>query len=115
MNLIPQSQLGSFRRERGRNKKREKLKRSIALLSFVVVLLAVGFVRTSAQKPEKDIADNRRYGLKMLKDIKAALRDHYFDPTFHGLDLDKRFQVAADAMGQATSGGQVLGIVAQAV
>src|SRR5262245_3225270 len=78
-------------------------------------LVAVVFISTAAQQPEKNIGDNRKYGLKMLKDIKGALREHYYDPTFHGVDLDARFKLAAEKIGEATSGGQIFGIVAQAV
>jgi C-terminal processing protease CtpA/Prc len=80
---------------------------------FLVLLLFLTFAQ--AQQPEKNIGDNRRYGLKMLKDIKTAIKEHYYDPTFHGVDLDARFQLAAQNVGQATSGGQVFGIIAQAV
>jgi C-terminal processing protease CtpA/Prc len=84
-------------------------------LCCLLLLLAAAPVLTPAQKPEKNIDDSRRQGLKMLKDIKAALKENYYDPAFHGLDLDAHFQLAAEKIGAATSGGQVSGIVAQAV
>lgn len=94
---------------------RQQLMRTIAYLCCVLFLIAIGFRSVSAQKPEENIGDNRKYGLQMLKDIKAALKKHYYDPTFHGVDLEARFKLAADKIGEAASGGQVLGIVAQAV
>jgi carboxyl-terminal processing protease len=81
----------------------------------VLVLWALTSVRVQAQTLEKGIGDSRKNGLKMLKDIKATLKERYYDPTFHGMDLDARFQTAAENIGRATSGGQVFGIIAQAV
>lgn len=90
-------------------------KTSLARLCCLLLLLAAAPFPTPAQKPEKDIDDSRRQGLKMLKDIKAALRENYYDPAFGGLDLDARFQLAAEKVGAAVTGGQVYGIVAQTV
>src|ERR1700759_504380 len=84
-------------------------------LFCAMLLLAACAVTVLAQQAEKNIGESRRNGLKMLKDIKSALKEHYYDPTFHGLDLDARFQLAAEKMEQATTGGQVFGIIAQAV
>jgi C-terminal processing protease CtpA/Prc len=89
--------------------------RIILRLCCALVLIAVCVASTPAQQLEKNIDENRKHGLKMLKDIKAALKEHYYDPTFHGLDLDARFQLAAEKVQQATTGGQVFGIIAQAV
>jgi C-terminal processing protease CtpA/Prc len=93
----------------------QKLTRAFAVLGCALMLTAVGFRPVSAQKLEKNIGENRKYGLEMLKEIKAALKKYYYDPNFHGLDLDARFREAADKVKEATSGGQVLGVVAQAV
>jgi carboxyl-terminal processing protease len=39
---------------------------------------------------------NRARGLRMIRDIKEALRSKYYDPKFHGIDLDERFKKAAE-------------------
>lgn len=51
----------------------------------------------------------------MLKAARAAIKEEYFDPKFRGLDLDARFKVAEEKIEAATSMGQALGIIAQAV
>jgi C-terminal processing protease CtpA/Prc len=51
----------------------------------------------------------------MLKVIKKDLQNHYYDPTFHGLDLEARFARAEQDIEQATSLGHMFGIIAQAV
>jgi C-terminal processing protease CtpA/Prc len=51
----------------------------------------------------------------MLKVIKKELQNHYYDPTFHGLDLEARFARAEQDIEQATSLGHMFGIIAQAV
>lgn len=40
-------------------------------------------------------AGNRARGLRMLKDIKEIIKTNYYDSTFHGIDLDARFERAA--------------------
>ena len=51
----------------------------------------------------------------MLKAARATLKEDYFDSNFRGIDLDARFKVAAEKIDAATSMGQALGIIAQAV
>jgi len=58
---------------------------------------------------------DRMRGKTMLKVIKKELQNRYYDPTFHGLDLESRFLKAQQDVDQATSVGQVFGIIAQAV
>ena len=51
----------------------------------------------------------------MLGQIKNDIKKNYYDPTFHGMDLEARFKTAEEKINQATSVGQVFGIIAQAV
>lgn len=81
----------------------------------LLLLLAVVSVPAQAQKPESNTGTYRVYGLKMLKEIKDALKEHYYDPTFGGLDLDAHFKLAAGKIEGATTGGQIYGIIAQTV
>jgi len=54
-------------------------------------------------------------GKTMIKTIKKELQNHYYDQTFHGVDIEARFSKAEAAIDQAGSLGQVFGIIAQAV
>jgi carboxyl-terminal processing protease len=49
----------------------------------------------------------------MLSTIRDDIRKNYYDPNFRGINLDERFKVADEKLKQATSLGQVFGIIAQ--
>jgi C-terminal processing protease CtpA/Prc len=51
----------------------------------------------------------------MLRTIRKELQKNYYDPAFHGVDLEARFQAAELKIETAGSLGQLMGIVAQAV
>jgi C-terminal processing protease CtpA/Prc len=51
----------------------------------------------------------------MLNQIRLDLKKNYYDPNFHGMDVDARFKQAEEKINTATSQGQILGIIAQAV
>src|SRR5947207_346773 len=48
----------------------------------------------------------------MLADMKIDLKKSYYDPTFHGVDIEARFQEADEKIKQATSLGQIFGTIA---
>jgi len=50
----------------------------------------------------------------MLRNVKDELKKEYYDPALHGINLDETFKAANDKINQATSNGQVFGIIAQA-
>ncbi|HZJ42743.1 MAG TPA: S41 family peptidase [Pyrinomonadaceae bacterium] len=66
-----------------------------------------GFAQTAPTGYERD------RGRAMLNIIKNDLKKYYYDPTFHGMDLDARFKEAEEKMKTAASQGQILGIIAQ--
>ena len=49
----------------------------------------------------------------MLSVVKSDLKNNYYDPNFHGMDLDARFKTAEEKIKQAASLGQAFGIIAQ--
>ena len=49
----------------------------------------------------------------MLDQIKNEIKKNYYDPTYHGIDLESRFKAADEKITSATSLGQVFGIIAQ--
>lgn len=81
----------------------------LLLISFAVVLcLPPG--DSSAQKAGRlEIGQWR----DVLKNLKATLKDNYYDPSLHGIDIDARFELAHDKMKSATSVSQLTGIAAQ--
>jgi carboxyl-terminal processing protease len=57
----------------------------------------------------------RERGRVMLNSIKAEIKSNYYDPTFHGMDIEARFKEADEKIKDATSISQIFGIIAQAV
>jgi carboxyl-terminal processing protease len=87
------------------------MRRLLIFSSLTLVL----FQSAVAQQLEKHIETSRANGLKMLKTVKQQIEENYYDPNFHGLDLDARFAEAEARIKTATTQGQVIGIIAQAV
>lgn len=56
---------------------------------------------------------DRERGLAMLGTIKNELKQNYYDPNFHGMDLDARFKLAETKVKESTSLGQMFGLIAQ--
>lgn len=78
--------------------------------AVAAVVLAAALSAT-AQLKDSDLSRGRT----MLKTIKKDLKDHYYDPTFRGLDLDARLLKAEQDLEKATSLGHIFGIIAQAI
>jgi len=79
---------------------------------MLCLLIMVANFQAAAQQLN---SEDRSRGHLMLNAIKEDLKKTYYDPTFHGVDLDARFKAADELIKQATSLGQVFGIIAQAV
>jgi carboxyl-terminal processing protease len=91
---------------------------SVPFRNWLVVLAMVGLgalLITVASKAYGQKLSNVdiEQGRQMLRNVKSELTKKYYDPTFHGMDIDERFKLADEKMKGAESTGQVLGIVAQ--
>ena len=80
-------------------------------LMLLLLFLSIFTVGTYAQNLgfEKD----RHIGI--LKSIKEDIKKNYYDPQFHGIDLETQFKKAEEAIQQADSVGKMSGIIAQAL
>lgn len=58
---------------------------------------------------------DREAGRQMLKMIRLDIEKHYYDPSFHGIDLKERFGQADERIKNAKSNGEIFGIIAQAL
>src|SRR3954447_4947819 len=58
---------------------------------------------------------DRERAQAMFGEIKGSIKKDYYDPTFHGVDIDAKFKSADDMIKKATSLGQAFGIIAQAM
>src|SRR5215213_5521190 len=82
---------------------------------FALHLLVAGLIQPALAQDAKRLERERERGLQMLKGTKELLKENYYDPTFHAMDLEARFKVAEEKMKQAESLGQIFGIIAQAL
>ena len=85
--------------------------RGFLLLAVMTIPLITALLTLAQEMRDTD----RIRGRTMLKVIKKELQNRYYDPTFHGQDLEGRFLKAEQDVGQATSVGHMFGIIAQAV
>lgn len=95
------------------NFKRRPLRAWLLALAAVLFLNSHAVLSVVAQQQISNFDRDR--GRMMLDIIKNDIKKNYYDPTFHGMDLDTRFKTAEEKIKQATSIGQIFGIIAQAV
>jgi len=66
----------------------EKQIKILLIASFwFAIVFAPGMLR--GQPPAPVI--NRERGKEMLSNVKAAVKEAYYDPNFHGVDIDEKF------------------------
>lgn len=78
----------------------------LSLGLFLVATLLV----TAQEQPIQ--ADERATVRAMLSDIKDDIKNNYYDPKFHGVDIDARYSETADRISKATSLNQAFGMIA---
>jgi C-terminal processing protease CtpA/Prc len=49
----------------------------------------------------------------MLANVKSAVKKDYYDPNFHGIDIEARFKQASDKLKEVTTTGQGFAVIAQ--
>jgi C-terminal processing protease CtpA/Prc len=84
------------------------LMREIALFIglFIVCSVSPAFSQSFSSQ-------DRDRGATMLKIIKDDLTKHYYDPAFHGIDLEARFKTAESKIKVTKSNAEVFGVIAQ--
>jgi C-terminal processing protease CtpA/Prc len=84
--------------------------RKLVTAALLAGLLVTPLTLAHAQKVEPKDRDR---GQEMLRRIKESLKKNYYDPTFHGMDLETRFATASTKIKEASSVGQIFGTIAQ--
>ena len=84
--------------------------RTIAAMLLLFLLASFGSVLGQSLS-----SNDRAVGHIMLKNVKDAIKKNYYDPNFHGVNLEDTFKDADEKINQATSNGQVCGIISKAV
>jgi carboxyl-terminal processing protease len=79
------------------------------LLALLLAALPCATPPVRAQSLSLDRDRSRQ----MLETVKKDLREHYYDPTFRGMNLDERFKQADERIKTAGNRGQMFGIIAQ--
>lgn len=88
-----------------------KMRRFLAHVTVLVILLSTFTVTLTAQQKMDSVERARMKA--MLKGIKGAVKNDYYDEGYHGIDIEARFKAAEEKLDAATSTGQGLGIIAQ--
>src|SRR6266850_4604637 len=80
---------------------------------IAIVVYLAPLVAQPAQQPATRLSSfDRGNSLSMLKQIKEDLTKNYYDPTFHGMDVDKKVAAAAERIKTAASAGEASAILA---
>lgn len=74
------------------------------------VAAAVGVLAATVSAQVSNIG--RGTALEMLKQVKEDLKKHYYDPSFHGIDLDARFAAADAKVRQAANATELTTVLA---
>lgn len=83
--------------------------------ALVAVLFSLAFGGLKSIQAQSIGSSERDRARTMLQTMKQDIKKHYYDPNFHGMDLDARFKAAEEKIKTATSLGQLFGIIAQAM
>jgi len=80
-------------------------------IACLVFCFSLPLATVRSQEKASDL--DRERGRTMLKRIKEDLKKNYYDPKFHGVDIEAAFKAADEKLKHAQSVGQVFGIIAQ--
>ncbi|HEX8146634.1 MAG TPA: S41 family peptidase [Pyrinomonadaceae bacterium] len=94
--------------------RRRALVRAFLLPVLAAAVLVSAAPRRPALAQQVDGFERGRWK-DALNVIKDDIKKNYYDPNFHGIDLDAHFKKAEEKMKQAQSIGQLFGIIAQAL
>src|SRR3954466_2817011 len=89
------------------------LKMSLSRRVLVCMVLTAGIFQAAQSQTISN--NDRESGRDMLRMIRLDIQKYYYDPSFHGIDLEGRFKEADEKIKSATSNGQIFGIIAQAL
>jgi C-terminal processing protease CtpA/Prc len=97
------------------------MKRSDSIVSryspawrLLAACLFVAAIASTAAAQSLSSFEKQR-ALSMLDQVRDDIKKNYYDPQFHGVDMDTTFKAASEKIKNAVSNGQVMGIIAQAV
>src|SRR4051812_45761988 len=80
------------------------------LAAAFYLLLGTVFALAQQESP-LDAKINRQRGLEMLADIQRTLTEQYYDPSFHGIDLNERFRIAKERIKDLQTNPQIFRVI----
>lgn len=83
------------------------------LLLQILICTTITFLPPALQA--QSLGFQRDRSREILSTIKSDIEKNYYDPTFHGVDLNSVFHQADELLKKADSPGQMSGIIAQAL
>jgi C-terminal processing protease CtpA/Prc len=89
--------------------------RPVAITICLWLALGLALAQITRDESPENAKINRQRGLAMLSEIKEKLKEQYYDPTFHGLDIDERFRAAQERIKGLDTNAQIFRVIAQAV
>jgi C-terminal processing protease CtpA/Prc len=95
--------------------KRSKLFQASVWARALVVVCAFVVLGGASHAFAQNHSFERQEGRLMLSSIREDVKKNYYDPNFHGVDLDARFSEADEKIKQANSMSEILGLIAQAL
>jgi C-terminal processing protease CtpA/Prc len=84
------------------------------ILAAVGLCLGLATIVVAGQTPAFD-SNQKSQAKQMLEDIKRAIQNTYYDPLYHGVDLNARFKTADKQLDGATSMAYAYAVIAQAL
>jgi carboxyl-terminal processing protease len=76
-------------------------------------IIAAGFLRAPAPAQTQFDSIQRDRARQMLRDLRDALDHHYYDPQYHGIDMEARFKAADARLQSANSIGEAFTTIGQ--
>lgn len=89
------------------------LNRTSMSLFALTCFLALGALQPARAQSFSSVERGRAHD--MLNTLKDDIEKNYYDTKYHGVDVEARFKAADEKLKHATSLGQALGIIAQAM
>jgi hypothetical protein len=86
--------------------------RVIGFLLILLIICAVQSDSTPATHAAGLSDVDTRAGRQILAEVKELIKSKYYDPNYHGIDLDTQFSEAQELIKNAKSNGQIYGIIA---
>jgi C-terminal processing protease CtpA/Prc len=84
-------------------------------LAILAAAICAGLTLPPSPAQETYDKNLRERVRQMVRDVADTMRKNYYDPTYHGIDMDARFHAAEETIQNAANLGQAFGAIAQAL